>query len=85
MVDNDWLCGFLADLLGKVVERPVVTETTALGAAYLAGLQTGVWASTDAIASQWQLERQFNPELEAALRERLIAGWQAAVKRVTTT
>jgi glycerol kinase len=82
MVANDWLCQFLADLLGLPVERPVVTETTALGAAYLAGLAVGLYPSLDAIAGTWARARRFEPAMAEPARARLYAGWQDAVRRV---
>lgn len=84
MVANDWLCQFLADMLDVAVERPRVIETTALGAAYLAGLATGVYAGLDAVAYGWQCERRFEPRMNAATRAQLYAGWQKAVRRVLT-
>ncbi len=80
-VVNDFLMQFQADILGVPVQRPAVTETTALGAAYLAGLATGFWTSQDDIAKQWQLEREFEPAMSADQRESLYAGWQRAVER----
>ncbi|MBN1965384.1 MAG: glycerol kinase GlpK [Anaerolineae bacterium] len=80
-VVNDVLMQMQADLLGVPVERPAVTETTALGAAYLAGLATGVWASTADVAQQWRVERTFEPQLNADRREALYAGWVRAVER----
>ncbi len=82
MVANDWLMQFLADVLGVAVERPVITETTALGAAYLAGLSAGAFDSLEDLARRWQREAQFEPRLEAAEREHLVAGWGRAVARV---
>jgi glycerol kinase len=82
MVVNDWVMQFLADQLGIAVERPTVTETTALGAAYLAGLATGVFKSTDDIAGRWRCERRFEPAMAAERRETLYAGWRDAVRRV---
>jgi glycerol kinase len=84
MVDNNWLMQFLADILGLAVDRPAVTETTALGAAYLAGLQTGLFPSTDEVAGQWRREAQFTPKMPAEHREDLYAAWLAAVARVRT-
>lgn len=84
MVANDWLCQFLADMLGIAVERPRVIETTALGAAYLAGLAAGVYAGLDAVAYGWQCERRFEPRMNAATRDGLYAGWQKAVQRVVS-
>ena len=80
-VVNDFLMQFQADILGVPVQRPAVTETTALGAAYLAGLATGFWTSQEEIASQWQLERAFEPTMSADQRESLYAGWGRAVER----
>jgi glycerol kinase len=77
---NDLLMQFQADLLGVPVERPVVTETTALGAAYLAGIEAGVF-TVDGIGSHWRLERRFEPRMDAATRDRLYAGWQRATQR----
>lgn len=82
MAVNDWVMQFLADILNVPVDRPRVTETTALGAAYLAGLQTGVFKSVDDIAALWAREREFRPEMKPALRESLYAGWLDAVERV---
>ncbi len=82
MARNDWLMQFLADILDLPVERPVVTETTALGAAYLAGLGAGIFSSTDDIASRWRRDRLFEPGMKPALRDSLYAGWQEAVRRV---
>jgi glycerol kinase len=82
MVVNGWLCQFLADALDRPVERPAVVETTALGAAYLAGLAAGVYASLDAVAAAWRLERRFEPRMQAAERQRLLDGWRRAVARV---
>jgi len=79
---NDFLCQFQADLLGIPVVRPVITETTALGAAYLAGLSVNFWKSEKEIASQWQVEKRFEPQMKKGERERLYLGWQEAVSRV---
>jgi glycerol kinase len=81
MVRNDFLMQFQADVLGVPVERPAVTETTALGAAYLAGLATGFWRSQDEIARQRRVERTFEPRMSADRRDALYAGWQRAVER----
>ena len=80
-VVNDFLMQFQADILGVPVQRPTVTETTALGAAYLAGLAIGFWESQAEIARQWQLERTFEPAMSADQRESLYGGWQRAVER----
>ena len=84
MVQNDWLCGFLADILGITVERPRETETTALGAAYLAGLQVGLFDSLDAISQLWQADREFEPKMKSATRGAMLASWHAAVRKVKT-
>jgi glycerol kinase len=78
---NDDLLQFQADVLGVPVERPVVTETTALGAAFLAGLGSGLWASADDLAATWRLDRRFEPSMGSAERERLLARWRRAVER----
>jgi glycerol kinase len=67
------------------VDRPEITETTALGAAYLAGLQVGLFASLDDIASQWRCERAFTPQLTEADRQSRYAGWRSAVARVRSS
>jgi glycerol kinase len=78
---NDLLMQFQADISGVPVVRPEVTETTALGAAYLAGLATGVWANLDEIAQLWRAERRFEPAMDASRRDELIARWHRAVER----
>jgi glycerol kinase len=78
---NDLLMQLQADLIGVPVVRPVVTETTALGAAYLAGLATGVWSGEDEIADLWQVQRRFEPAMPEAQRDELLAHWQRAVER----
>jgi glycerol kinase len=77
---NDLLMQFQADLLGIPVVRPRVTETTALGAAYLAGLAVGFWESVDSIARQWQVEKRFEPAMDAAQRGALLNRWTRAVE-----
>jgi glycerol kinase len=81
MVVNDWAMQFLADMTGVPVERPVVTETTSLGAAYLAGLTTGLYGSPEALAAQWRRERLFAPAMGADERAERYAGWQDTVAR----
>jgi glycerol kinase len=78
---NDALLQFQADLLGVAVVRPAVTETTALGAAYLAGLAVGFWRSADEIAGQWQVDRRFEPAMGRRDAERLRERWREAVSR----
>ncbi|MBD3895144.1 glycerol kinase GlpK [Halomonas sp. ML-15] len=82
MVRNNWLMQFLADMLGVPVDRPTVLETTALGAAYLAGLQIGWYRDLEEIAELWRCERTFEPNMPGEERERLYQGWQDAVARV---
>ncbi|MFQ5971357.1 MAG: glycerol kinase GlpK [Alphaproteobacteria bacterium] len=82
MVMNDWLVQFLADILDLPVERPAVTETTALGAAYLAGLETGIYDSVEEIARQWRRETLFEPAMNEATRRQLLGGWEKAISRV---
>ncbi|MEI9992106.1 MAG: glycerol kinase GlpK [Rhizomicrobium sp.] len=82
MVRNDWFCQRLADLTGLPVDRPQVTETTALGAAYLAGLAAGLFKDTKDIAARWALDRRFTPAMKPSLRNALYEGWQTAVERV---
>ena len=75
---------FLADILAAPVDRPVVMETTALGAAYLAGLAAGLCPGLDGFAAQWRLDRRFQPRMGKAERERKYSGWQDAVRRTLT-
>jgi glycerol kinase len=82
MVANDWMLQMLADILGVAVERPVVAETTALGAAYLAGLNQGLFADLAAVASHWRRDARFEPTMAAEERDTRYAGWQDAVARV---
>jgi glycerol kinase len=78
---NDMLMQYQADMLGVPVLRPVVTETTALGAAYLAGLAVGFWSSQEEIAAQWKMQRRFEPAMDAAERDERLAQWRRAVER----
>ncbi len=82
MAANDWMLQLLADLLDTVVEKPAVIETTALGAAWLAGLQQGMFASTAEVASHWHESRRFKASMQPAKRKVLIAGWNDAIDRV---
>ena len=81
MVANNFLMQFQADILGLPVERPQVAETTALGAAYLAGLAVGYWDSPAEIQKNWTLDRRFEPTMDEAAREKAYAGWKRAVTR----
>jgi glycerol kinase len=78
---NDLLLGLQADILDVPVERPTVAETTALGAAYLAGLAIGYWNDLAEIEANWQLDRRFEPSMPADRREDLVRGWHRAVER----
>jgi glycerol kinase len=82
MVANDWVCQFLADILDLPVERPAITETTALGAARLAGLEVGLYPSLDAVADAWRCARRFEPQMAPTDRARLYGGWLNAIRRV---
>lgn len=84
MVANDWLMQFLADMLNLPVERPKVLETTALGAAYLAGLQAGLFQDTDEIAERWRLDARFQPAMAIEMRNKNLAGWAEALRRTLT-
>ncbi|HTZ04032.1 MAG TPA: glycerol kinase GlpK [Xanthobacteraceae bacterium] len=84
MVSSDWCMQRLADIIGGTVDRPLIRETTALGAAYLAGLYAGVFPEPDRFMERWQLERRFEPQMPSALRQRKLAGWNDAVRRLLT-
>lgn len=80
-VANNFLMQFQSDILGVPVSRPKVIETTALGAAYLAGLAVGYWKDKEEISSKWQIDRSFKPEMDSLKREKLYKGWKKAVTR----
>jgi glycerol kinase len=82
---NDLLMQFQADLLGIPVVRPQVIETTALGAAYLAGLAVGVYRDADQLAAQWQVQREFQPTMSRDRAQALMAGWERAVRQTVAT
>ena len=82
MANSDWTMQRLADLIGSTVDRPQIKETTALGAAYLAGLHAGFFPEPDRFLAHWRLERRFSPHMDAATRERKLAGWTSAVRRL---
>lgn len=84
MVASDWTMQFLADVLDAPVDRPVIMETTALGAAWLAGSKAGVWPGMEEFARSWALERRFEPHMDDALRQTKLAGWDDAVQRTLT-
>jgi glycerol kinase len=80
-IRNQFIAQFQADILGCLVERPRVTETTALGAAFLAGLAVGVWRNQGELAAIWQKDAEFSPNMEAAEREARYRRWRQAVER----
>jgi glycerol kinase len=84
MAASDVTMQFLSDILGAPVDRPSGMETTALGAAFLAGYQAGVCPGPEEFASMWRLDRRFTPAMDDALRDRKWSGWQAALARVRT-
>lgn len=84
MVASDWTMQFLADVLNAPVDRPTVLETTALGAAWLAGSRAGVWPDRKGFAKTWARERRFKPKMKEAERKRKLAGWKDAVSRTLT-
>jgi len=81
MIANSWLCQFLADILDVSIERPQILETTALGAAFHAGLATGVWDGLETLSEIWSRQDSFTPAMESPRRAQLIAGWKDAVAR----
>lgn len=83
-VKNNFLMQFQSDILNVPVERPKVIETTALGAAYLAGLAVGYWNSKDEIAKQWEIDRKFEPDMDEETRNKLYEGWKKAVATART-
>jgi glycerol kinase len=85
MVASDWMLQRLADILDAPVDRPVVLETTALGAAWLAGSAAGVWPGRDGFAASWQRQRRFEPMMKSDMRAGLVAGWRDAVSRTRTS
>ena len=84
MVASDWTMQRLADILQAPVDRPVIAETTALGAAWLAGSRAGVWPDQPGFADNWRLDKNFAPEMAIELRDKKVAGWNKAVRRVLT-
>lgn len=85
MTASNWTMQFLADILGAPVDRPTVPETTALGAAWLAGSKAGIWPDEEVFSAEWKLEERFEPRLREEDRKRLLTGWQDAVNRTRTT
>ena len=84
MAASDWTMQRLADFADCVVDRPQIKETTALGAAYLAGLHAGFFPEPDRFANLWRSERRFAPQMDEATRKRKLAGWASAVRRLLT-
>jgi glycerol kinase len=84
MVASNWTMQFLADMLNAPVDRPKVLETTAVGAAYLAGLQAGVYPEPAAFAKGWRLDKRFMPKMAEGDRARKYGGWKDAVRRTLT-
>lgn len=82
MVANNWVLRFLADILGATVDRPEIIETTALGVAYLAGLQAGIYQSLSELEQMWRCDRRFEPDMSKTRRDALYAQWQEAVHRI---
>jgi glycerol kinase len=80
-VANNFLMQFQADILGVPVERPFITETTAMGAAFLAGLAVGFWADKAEISAKWRMNRSFIPNMEQPVREKKCNGWKRAIGR----
>ncbi|PUB11251.1 glycerol kinase GlpK [Yoonia sediminilitoris] len=85
MSASDWAMQFLSDIIGAPVDRPTILETTALGAAWLAGMRAGVYPDQAGFAANWALEKRFDPAMDEATRERRYAGWKDAVRRTLTT
>jgi len=82
MTASDWTMQFLADILGAPVDLPVVLETTALGAAYLAGLQAGLLPKPEIFAKTWRRQKRFMPKLDAETRASKLAGWADAMRKL---
>ena len=85
MVMNNWFSQFLSDIVNVKVLRPEVQETTALGAAFMAGLHLGIYKSLKDISKNWNLDKKFSPKMKNSTRKKLINGWQKAIKRALIT
>ena len=85
MVMNNWFSQFLSDMVNVKVLRPRVQETTALGAAFMAGLQIGVYKSLKDISKNWNLDKKFSPKMKNPLRNKLLIGWSAAIKKTLSS
>jgi len=79
MVNNDWVIQRLSDICNCTIQRPAIVETTALGAAFLAGLQCGVYDSLDQLAERWSADQAASPAIDTETRARLLNGWKRAV------
>ena len=84
MVMNNWFSQFLSDIVNVKVLRPKVQETTALGAALMAGLQIGVYKSLKDISKNWHLDKKFTPKMKNSSRNKVLKGWSAAIKKTLT-
>ncbi len=82
MVASDWTMQRLADILQAPIDRPVIAETTALGAAWLAGSRAGVWPDQQGFAENWRLDKHFDPQMDKQQRDKKVAGWNDAIQRV---
>jgi glycerol kinase len=82
MANSDWFMQRLADIIDSTVDRPRIKETTALGAAYLAGLHAGFFPEPDRFLEHWRLEHQFKPQMDAAVRQRKLTAWSTSVRRL---
>jgi glycerol kinase len=81
MVMNNWFSQFLSDIVNVKVLRPKVQETTALGAAFMAGLQIGVYKSLKDISKNWHLDKKFSPKMKNSIKNKLLKGWSTAIKK----
>jgi glycerol kinase len=84
MVMNNWFSQFLSDVVDIKILRPKVQETTALGAAFMAGLQIGVYKSLKDISKNWHLDKNFTPKIKSKERNNLVKGWTSAIKKALT-
>ena len=85
MVKNNWFSQFLSDVINVKVLRPKVEETTALGAAFMAGLKIGIYKSIHDISKNWSLDKKFSPKMKTLTRKKLINDWKKAIKRALIT
>ena len=84
MVNNNWFTQYLADIVDVKIHRPKVNETTALGAAFMAGLKIGVYKSLKDISNRWKIDRSFSPKMKSSKRKKLLKGWSQAIKKALT-